>query len=55
MAKKGNRIIIKLENKETGKFYTTTKNKANTKDKIKLKKFDPKLKKHVIFEEGKIK
>lgn len=55
MAKKGNRILIRLRNKETGSFYTTTKNRINTKDKVKFKKFDPKLKKHVLFEEDKVK
>ena len=55
MAKKGNRILIRLENKETGKFYTTAKNRINSKDKLKLKKFDAKLRKHVVFDEGKVK
>jgi large subunit ribosomal protein L33 len=55
MAKKGNRILIRLRNKETGSFYTTSKNRINSKDKLKLKKFDPKLKKHIVFDEDKVK
>lgn len=39
----------------TGFFYTTTKNKRQTPDKLKLKKYDPVVRKHVIFEEKKIK
>jgi len=56
MAKKGNRELIKLESTaKTGFFYVTTKNKNNTKDKIKIMKFDPKAKKHVEFKEVKLK
>jgi large subunit ribosomal protein L33 len=29
----------------TGHFYTTTKNKRNTPEKIELKKFDPSIRK----------
>ena len=53
MAKKGNRMIIRLSNKQTGTFYTMTKNRINNKEKIKLKKYDPKTKKHELFEETK--
>jgi large subunit ribosomal protein L33 len=55
MAKKGNRIIVKMVNKETGSFYVTTKNRINTTEKMKIKKFDKKTRKHVVFEEGKVK
>lgn len=40
---------------DTGFFYTTYKNKRNTPDKLEMKKYDPKLRKHVIFKEAKIK
>ncbi|MDT0619758.1 MULTISPECIES: 50S ribosomal protein L33 [Spectribacter] len=40
---------------DTGFFYTTYKNKRNTPDKIEMKKYDPVVRKHVIFKEGKIK
>ena len=39
----------------TGHFYTPTKNKRTTPDKIAIKKFDPVVRKHVIYKEAKIK
>jgi large subunit ribosomal protein L33 len=39
----------------TGHFYTTTKNKRTMSGKIKIKKFDPKVRKHVLYNEAKIK
>ena len=39
----------------TGHFYTTDKNKRTTPDKIEMKKFDPVVRKHVIYKEAKIK
>ena len=39
----------------TGHFYTTTKNKRNTPDKIEMKKFDPRIRKRVMYKEAKIK
>jgi len=39
----------------TGHFYTTTKNKRTTPDKLTLKKYDPIARKHVEYKEGKIK
>ncbi|KEZ77116.1 50S ribosomal protein L33 [Salinisphaera hydrothermalis] len=40
---------------DTGFFYTTYKNKRNSPDKLEMKKYDPKARKHVIFKEAKIK
>jgi large subunit ribosomal protein L33 len=43
---------IKLESTAgTGHFYTTTKNKRTTPDKIEIKKYDPRARKHVIYKE----
>jgi len=39
----------------TGHYYTTTKNKKNSPDKLQFKKFDPVVRKHVIYKESKIK
>jgi large subunit ribosomal protein L33 len=39
----------------TGHYYTTTKNKRTTPDKIEMKKFDPVVRKHVMYKESKIK
>ena len=56
MAKKGARENIKLESTaKTGYFYVTQKNKKQTKDKINIKKYDPKVRKHVEFKEVKLK
>lgn len=56
MAKKGGREKIKLiSSAGTGHFYTTTKNKKNQPGKMEIKKFDPKVRKHVMYKEGKIK
>ena len=38
----------------TGHYYTTNKNKRTTPDKIEMKKFDPVVRKHVIYKECKI-
>ena len=39
----------------TGHFYTTTKNKKSMPDKMEIKKFDPVVRKYVIYSEKKIK
>ncbi len=39
----------------TGHFYTTEKNKKNMPGKMEIKKFDPVVRKHVMYKEGKIK
>lgn len=55
MAKKNREKIKMISSANTGHYYTTTKNKRNTPDKLKLKKYDPIIRKHVIYNEGKIK
>jgi large subunit ribosomal protein L33 len=44
-----------ISSADTGHFYTTTKNKRNTPDKMEIKKFDPVARKTVAYKEGKIK
>ncbi|MCB1678583.1 MAG: 50S ribosomal protein L33 [Halioglobus sp.] len=39
----------------TGHFYTTDKNKRTTPDKLEMKKYDPVVRRHVLYKEGKIK
>lgn len=47
---------IKLVSSEgTGHFYTTTKNKRTMPEKMEMKKYDPVVRKHVIYKEAKIK
>jgi large subunit ribosomal protein L33 len=48
-----NREIIKLKSSESKSVYWTTKNKKKTTGRLELKKFDPVLRKHVVFKEAK--
>jgi len=51
---KGKQIFVRLVSMAgTGYFYTTSRNKAI--DKLRLMKYDPIVKKHVLFEEVKVK
>ena len=52
MAKAANRIIIKLKSTESTYIYSTKKNKRNNPDRIQMKKYDPILRKHVLFKES---
>lgn len=38
----------------TGYFYTTTKNKRLSTEKLRMKKYDPKVRRHVEFVEEKL-
>jgi large subunit ribosomal protein L33 len=56
MAKKNNtkRKLVGLVSEESGvRAYYTKKNTMNTPDKLSLKKYDPVLRKHVVFTETK--
>ena len=53
MAKSGNRIIVKLKSTQSAFCYTTTKNKRNIPDKLAFRKYDPIVRKHVLFRESK--
>ena len=55
MAKKNEHKIRLVSSANTGHFYTTTKNKRNTPEKMEIKKFDPTVRKHVVYKEAKIK
>jgi len=39
----------------TGHYYTTTKNKRTLEGKLELRKYDPVVRKHVLYKEAKIK
>ena len=53
---KTNTIQIKLvSSAKTGYFYVKNKNPKQMTEKLELKKYDPRVKKHVIFKEQKIK
>ena len=49
-------IKIRLNSSaNTGFFYVTKKNSKTMTEKMQIKKYDPVVKKHVLFKEGKIK
>lgn len=55
MAKKqGKRKIIGMVSEESGgRHYYTVKNTMNSPDKLQLRKYDPVLRKHVLYVETK--
>lgn len=55
MASKTREKIKLVSSAGTGFYYTTTKNKRNTPDKLEFSKYDPVVRKHVPFKEAKIK
>ncbi|EPE37489.1 50S ribosomal protein L33 [Candidatus Photodesmus katoptron] len=55
MAKSAREKIRLISSSGSGHFYTTDKNKRNFSEKFKIRKFDPVIRKHVIYEEAKIK
>ncbi len=53
---KSNTILVKLvSTADTGFYYTTKKNTRNQTEKLEFRKYDPVVRKHVLFKEGKIK
>jgi large subunit ribosomal protein L33 len=47
------REIIKLKSSESPTQITKIKNKRNTTGRIELKRYDKRLRKHVVFKESK--
>ena len=39
----------------TGHFYTSSKNPRTSTEKLQIKKYDPKARKHVVYKEEKMK
>lgn len=54
MAKSARDKIRLVSSEGTGHFYTTDKNKKNTPGKMEIK-YDPVVRKHVMYKEAKIK
>jgi large subunit ribosomal protein L33 len=54
MASKRDKIKL-VSTADTGHYYTTSKNRRLHPDKMEVKKFDPVVRKHVIYKESKIK
>ena len=49
------REIFKLQSSAgTGHFYTFTKNKKKQQGKLEIKKYDPRVRKHVLYSEKKL-
>jgi large subunit ribosomal protein L33 len=55
MAKSARDKIKLVSTAGTGHYYTTTKNKRTTPDKLEFNKYDPVVRKHVPYKEAKIK
>jgi large subunit ribosomal protein L33 len=53
MAKKGNRLVIKIKSTESGHTYTTQKNRKNDPGRLELRRYDPIVRRHVIYRETK--
>jgi large subunit ribosomal protein L33 len=53
MAKKGPRVLVKLRSTESSHVYVTEKNRRNDSQRLELRKFDPTLRRHVIYRETK--
>ena len=53
---RSNSIKIRLNSTaDTGFFYVAKKNPRTITKKLEIKKYDPVIRKHVLFKEGKIK
>ncbi len=50
--KKGVRYLIKLRSTESSYVYITEKNRRNTAERLSLRKYDPFVRRHVIFKEA---
>lgn len=53
MAKEGARNYVQLRSTESSYAYFVSKNKRNNSERLELRKYDPILRKHVIFKEKK--
>ncbi len=53
MAKRGPRVLVKMRSTESSHMYLTEKNRRNDPSRMELRKYDPILRKHVIYRETK--
>jgi large subunit ribosomal protein L33 len=49
------RVKVRMDSEESDHFFTTTKNPRTTTTKLALRRYDPVVRKHVMFNEKKIK
>lgn len=52
MAGKGHRVLVKLKSTESPYIYYTKKNKQTHPERLQLRKYDPVVRKHVLFKES---
>ena len=55
MAKPSTILIKLVSTADTGFYYITKKNPRTSTEKLQLRKYDPVVRKHVLFKEAKIK
>ena len=55
MAKPATQLIKMVSTADTGYFYVAKKNPRTQTEKLQLRKYDPRARKHVLFKESKMK
>lgn len=55
MAKSSTQLIKMVSTADTGYFYVAKKNTRTKTEKLELLKYDPRVRKHVLFKESKMK
>lgn len=55
MAKPSSILVKLVSTADTGFYYVTRKNPRNSTEKFEFRKYDPVVRKHVVFKEAKIK
>ena len=55
MAKPSTILVKMVSTADTGYYYVTKKNPRTQTEKLSMRKYDPVVRKHVEFKEGKIK
>jgi large subunit ribosomal protein L33 len=55
MAKPTTQLIKMVSTADTGYFYVARKNARTLTEKLQMRKYDPRARKHVLFKESKMK
>ena len=55
MAKPSTILIKMVSSADTGYYYVTKKNPRTQTEKLEMRKYDPVVRRHVVFKEGRIK
>ena len=55
MAKPTTQLIKMVSTADTGYFYVARKNARTLTEKLQMRKYDPRARKHVLFKESKLK